>query len=174
MFINPLEGIAHCFVPADESKTGISMGRKGFTPLEKTVRGKSSLTGFTFIEIMITLAVIGIFFVPMTQLFSHGLYSAVVSGDMITAVNLCRWEMERIKNAGFTKSQIKNEGNIWIPRLDEPPLKMNNAEWRIFRSIKHDSGPAEVTVEVFLAGNLNKPVASVATLIEDDVWIELK
>ncbi len=149
--------------------------RRGFTPLEiaeKEMRDKTSLTGFTFIEILITLTVVGVLFIPMMQLFSHSLYSVAISGDMITAVNLSRYEMERIKNLNLSKFQLKKQGDVWTPKLEEPPLKINNANWRTLRHLKAGSDPLEVTVEVYTADNLHKPVASLVTLIEDAVWIE--
>lgn len=130
--------------------------------------------GFTYIEVLIALAIIAVLFIPMMQLFSHGLYSATVSGDQITAVNLARWEMERIRNLNATKSQLKEIGSVWTPKLEEPPLKINNAKWRILRQVKAETDPLEVTVNVFLLDNLKKPIVSVATLIEDNIWVEPK
>jgi len=122
---------------------------------------------------MITLAIVAVLFIPMMQLFSHALYSTGVSGDMITAVNLSRWEMEKVKNLNLTKLQLKKEGDIWIPSLEEPPLEINKAKWRILRRINPESDPLQVDVEVFLADSLDQePVASLVTLIEDTVWIE--
>ncbi len=133
-----------------------------------------SKRGFTYIEVLIALAIMAVLFIPMMQLFSHGLYSATISGEMITAVNLARWEMERVRNLNATKEQLKKEGDIWTPLLDEEPLETNDAKWRILRRLKPDSDPLEVNVEVFLADDLNKPVVSLATLFEDNLWIKEK
>ena len=130
--------------------------------------------GFTYIEVLITLAIMAVLFIPMMQLFSRALYSATVSGDLITAVNLARWEMERIKNLNINKYQLANQGNVWIPELEQPPFEINKQKWRIQRHIIQKSGdPLEVTVRVFTADNFKKPVASLATLIEDTVWVEV-
>jgi prepilin-type N-terminal cleavage/methylation domain-containing protein len=126
--------------------------------------------GFTFIEILITLAVVATLFIPMLQLFSHGMYSASVAGDAITAVSLCRWEMERVKNLNSTAAQFSAQGNVWTPKLEEPPLLMNKAKWRILRRVQAGSKPLEVSVEVFRAENLNKPLAAAATLLADSIW----
>ena len=69
---------------------------------------KSSLfqKGFTYIELLITLAIIAVLFVPMMQLFSHSLYSTGVSQGLITAVNLAKWEMERTKNLNIIECLI--------------------------------------------------------------------
>ena len=131
----------------------------------------SASSAFTYIEILISLAVIAVLFIPMTQLFSHAIYSVSVSGEGITAVNLARWEMEKVKNLNITKSGLKKIGDLWTPKLDEPPLEINQSKWRILRRINPDSDPLEVRVEVYRADNLNKAVSSVVTLIEDSVWI---
>jgi len=130
--------------------------------------------GFTYIEILIALAVVAVLFVPMMQLFSHGLYSATVSGDTITAVNLTRWEMERVKNLNATKAQLKSEGDVWTPNLKEPPIELNRAKWRILRHIKQDSDPLEIDIYAYISDKLDKPVASLTTLIEDNIWLVAK
>lgn len=133
-----------------------------------------SRAAFTYIEILIALAVVAVLFVPMMQLFSYGLYSSTVSGGKITAVNLARWEMEKVKNLSITKAQLKQEGDVWTPALNEPPFEINKAKWRVFRHIKAGSDPLEVGVEVYSSDNLKEPVASLVTLIEDTVWINPK
>jgi prepilin-type N-terminal cleavage/methylation domain-containing protein len=130
-----------------------------------------SKKGFTFIEIMISLVVIGVLFIPMIQLFSSAIYSVTVSGEGITAVNLARWEMERLRNFNATKSGLKKIGDLWTPNLDEPPLEINQAKWRTLRHVYPDTDPLEVRVEVYRSDNLKKPVVSVATLVEDSIWI---
>lgn len=133
---------------------------------------KSVPRAFTYIEILITLAVMAVLFIPMMRLFTHGLFSASVSGEMITAVNLSRWEMERLKNLNLTKEQLRKEGDAWIPELQEPPLEMNGVKWRIQRRINPGADPVAVSVRVYLADNLNKPVATLDTLFGDNLWIE--
>ncbi|MDI6606609.1 MAG: hypothetical protein QME65_05670 [Candidatus Omnitrophota bacterium] len=143
-----------------------------FSVNRRRYQRKSASTGFTYIEILITLAVMAVLFIPMMRLFTHGLFSASISGELISAVNLGRWEMERLKNLNLTKEQLKKEGDAWIPPLEEEPFEMNNAKWRIRRRINPESDPVEVSVRVFLADNLNKPAAALDTLFEDNLWIE--
>lgn len=135
---------------------------------------KSFSRSFTYIEVLIALAVMAVLFIPMMQLFSRSLYSATISGDMITAVNLSRWEMERVKNLNITKNQLKIQGDVWTPKLEEEPLTINNAKWRILRHLKPDSDPLQVNVEVYLSDNLKKPLSTLVALIEDNIWIEKK
>jgi type II secretory pathway pseudopilin PulG len=134
---------------------------------------KHSSYAFTYIEVLITLAIMAVLFIPMMQLFSHSIYSTTVSGDMITAVNLARGEMEKVRNLNLTKAQLRNIGDVWTPALEEPPLEVNNkTKWRVLRRIKPGSDPLEVWVEVYRADDLKKPAVSLVTLIEDNVWLE--
>ena len=129
-------------------------------------------SSFTYIEVLITLAMLGILFVPMMQLFSYGLSSPAVSGDAITACHLARWEMEKVKNLNLTTAQLKKQGDLWMPSLEQPPLEINQKKWRVLRHINPASDPLEVYVEVFSADNLRKPLASLVTLIGDNIWTQ--
>ncbi len=111
-----------------------------------------------------------ILFVPMMRLFSDALYSATVSGDMLTAVNLGRFQMERIRNLNFTKRQLKELGEMWYPPLDTPPLERNQAKWRVRTLFKPDTDPLEVDVQVFTTEDPKKPMVSLVTLVEDNLW----
>ena len=139
--------------------------------------------GFTFIEILISLAIIAIVFIPMMQLFSHALFSTAASQDLITATNLARWDMERIKNLNVTTSQLSEVGNTIYPPLAEEPLLMNRTYWRIKREI-FGGVPLQVAVHVFkveagipeeeeepLPG---EPMVSLSTLIADMLLEEVK
>lgn len=128
---------------------------------------------FTYIEIMITLAIVAVLFIPMMRLFSYGLYSVTISGDLITAANLARQEMEKIKNLNFTKAQLRTLGDQWDPKLEDPPIEINQSKWRVWTQIAKDSDPVEISVRVYLADDTQKPVASLVTLIEDSIWKEV-
>jgi len=128
--------------------------------------------GFTYIEVMITLAIMAVLFVPMMRLFSYGVSSSAVTGETITAVSLGRWEMERVKNLGLGTAQIAALGDVWTPPQDDPPMQMDNTKWRIFRHVS-GSDPLEVQVEVYLEGN-KKPLATLTTLLTDSVWVKPK
>jgi len=157
-------------------RCSVSANRSPFTAHRKPLTA-----AFTFIEILIALVVIAVLFIPMIQLFSNAIYAVTVSGEGITAVNLARWEMERVKNLNLTKSGLKKIGDLWTPSLDEPALEINQAKWRILRRVSAEgesapggdsnSGPLMVRVEVYRDDNLKKPMVSVSTLIEDSIWI---
>ena len=127
---------------------------------------------FTYIEILLTLAIMAVLFVPMMQLFSYALYSAGYSGEVLTAVNLTQVQMERIKNLTLTKAQLREKGDTWAPALDEPPLELNQTKWRVLSRFKPGTNPLQVNVEAYLAEDLNRPMASLVTLIEDNLWTQ--
>ncbi len=129
--------------------------------------------GFTYAEILIALAVLAVLFVPMMQLFSQSLVSSSTTGVTITALNLAKWQMERIKNLNFTIDQLKETGDTYSPPLDEPPLELNNQKWRVLTDIDLDSDPLKVKVSVFLSEKLNdKPLVELVTLLEDTTWLK--
>lgn len=139
--------------------------------------------GFTYIELLITLAIIAVLFVPIMQLFSHSLYSSSVSQDLITATNLARWQMERIKNLGYTKEQLRRMGDIIYPPVGEGPMEMNNMQWRIKSNILKEGDPVEVRVSVYpvrtkvLEGSEieaeEEALITLVTLVEDMYWEEV-
>ncbi|MBU1122080.1 MAG: prepilin-type N-terminal cleavage/methylation domain-containing protein [Candidatus Omnitrophota bacterium] len=142
---------------------------------------------FTYIELLITLAVIAVLFVPIMQLFSNLLFASQTSQDFITATNLAKWQMERIKNLNVNKDQLKEMGDAVYPQLDMPPLEMNDAKWRIKKDIIEETDPLEIRVSVYYdevqnksakdTGSLfveQKPVVTLVTLIEDMFWEEIR
>ena len=130
--------------------------------------------GFTFVEILMTLTVIALLFVPVMQLFSNSLYSTGENLDRITAINLAQSEMERTINLNMTKEQIKKIGTQIFPPLEKPPLEVNRGKWRVQREIVEDSDPLEVRVKVFRDGQPEKVLITLVTLIEDMMWDEVK
>ena len=147
---------------------------------------------FTYIELLITLTILAVLFVPVMQLFSYSLYASGISQDLMTATSLARWEMERIKNLNVTKEQLRKMGDSLYPPLDEEPIEMNETKWRIKREIIKDTNPLEVRVYVYpvrekkevgeeeeISEELyyvqeDKPVVTLVTLIENMFWEEVK
>lgn len=130
---------------------------------------------FTFIELLIALAVIAICFLPLMRMFSGVLEHIGEAGDLTTATVLAKEEMEKTKNLNFTKAQLKSIGEVWYPPLDQPALVMNGKQWRILRKVIKNTDPLEVRIQVYQFRNLravNKdiPLVELVTIIEDLEW----
>jgi len=128
--------------------------------------------GFTFIELLISLSVIAIAFVPLMQMFSTGLEQVYYTSELNTSRYLAQEGMEKLKNLNFTKAQIKELGEVWEPALDKSPLILNERKWRILHRVNKNSDPLEVRILVFqepITPN-SKPALELVTLIEDLEW----
>lgn len=139
--------------------------------------------GFTFIELLISLAVIAIAFVPLMQMFSTALEESYYVSEMNSSRYLVQEGMEKLKNLNFTKEQLKDLGDVWEPPLDKPALEFNERKWRILRrvnpaplargGVNKNSGPLEVRILVFQEpiSPATKPTLELVTLIEDLEWM---
>ena len=134
----------------------------------------SSQTGFTFIEILMTLTVIALLFVPVMQLFTNSLVSTNVNLDMLTAMNLAQSEMERAINLNLTKAQLQQIGSLVMPPEDQKPLELNHSFWRVKREIVPDSDPLEVRILVYRDSEPGKSLVTLVTLVEDLMWEQVK
>ena len=130
--------------------------------------------GFTFIEILMTLTVIALLFVPVMQLFTNSLYSTNMNLDAITAMNLAQSEMERTINLNLTKAQLQQIGTLVTPPEDQKPLELNHSFWRVKREIVPDSDPLEVRILVYRDGEPDKNMVTLVTLVEDLMWEQVK
>lgn len=141
--------------------------------------------GFTYTEVLITLAVLAALFVPMMQLFSHTLANSSMTGETITALNLAKWQMERVKNLDYTTERFKQIGSTYYPPVEEPPIELNGRRWRIYTDIAAASEPLKVEVSVFNVSNgkapasedggarpEGRPVVELVTLLEDMTWVK--
>ena len=137
---------------------------------------RNNRSAFTFIELLITLAVIAISFLPLMQMYSASLTQTVLTDDLTIAKFLAQEGMEKVKNMNFTKAQIKNIGDTWWPALEEPPIRLNDKTWRALRDIVESSDPLEIRIKVFKDEEIAQgvsgvnPVLEVVTLFEDLEW----
>lgn len=161
-------------------KIGIS--DKGFTPtpIANNMRKLKLVWGFTFIELLMTLAIIAICFLPLMRMFSAALEASYSSNDLTIARYLAQEGMEKVKNLGFTESQLRALGDIWEPPLTEKPFEINKRKWRTLRKIVPESDPLQVQIQVHLVSGLqaikdsDKPFVELVTLIEDLDWTTIE
>ena len=130
--------------------------------------------GFTFIEILMTLTIIAVLFVPVMQLFSNSLVSTNDNLEMITAMNLAQSEIERTINLNLTKEQLKASGTTITPPEKDPPIELNHVQWRVKREIVIDTDPVEVRVSVYRDKEPEKEMVVLVTLVEDMMWQSVK
>ena len=118
--------------------------------------------GFTYIEMLVTLAIIAICFVPLTRMFSRNVEETVYLGNLVTAMGLARQEMEKIKNLALTEKQIETIGDIHYPATI-----VNDTSWYVERDIKSGTDPLEIRVKVYPEKEFDKPMVELVTLFED-------
>ena len=132
------------------------------------VHGKEK--GFTYIELLIALIIIGVCLIPVMRMFSTSLEQENATDDIMTALMVGRINMESLKNLNFTKSQILEIGRIYNPPLEEPALELNKMKWRALREPIKGTDPLEIHIKVFKADKLDKSVLEFVTLYEDLEW----
>ncbi|MBI4394921.1 MAG: type II secretion system protein [Candidatus Omnitrophica bacterium] len=123
--------------------------------------------GFTYIEMLIVVTLVGLCFVPLLQMFAQSVDEVEQYSDLGTALQLGREAMESVKNLRFTEAQIESQQTVWAPSLKEPPLELNQKNWRVKRTAVERTNPLEVHVYVFRAEDLDRPLMEFASLIED-------
>ena len=120
----------------------------------------SPRSGFTFVELFITLVVLGAAVVPLMQLYATATEQVAYTDDLRTALDLAREEIEKLKNLALTEAQIKRIGN-----LVSPPITLNNAVWYTVRMIDPAASPLEVQVVVYRNQLWGPPMTSLVTII---------
>lgn len=131
--------------------------------------------GFSLIELLITISIIAIAFLPLMQMYSVVVEQVYLQSDLTTARFLCQEEMERVKGSGLNQAQLQKTGDVWLPLLKEPPLVINGKKWRVFREVVPGTDPLEVWVKAYQWNDAQtlartRPVAEVVSLIGDLDW----
>lgn len=100
--------------------------KRGFTPLEKSNTERNSLTGFTLVEILISLLVLGIGITIMFNLFPLAFQSLMYSRRLNEAYFLAEKKLEELKSQGLSgqTSLSGREGELsW--KISSGPLKLS-------------------------------------------------
>ncbi len=131
------------------------------------ILSRHNQVGFTYIEMLVVIALVALCFVPLLQMFARSMEEVAAYSHFGTAIELGREGMESMKNLRFTEAQLEKLGVEWIPPEDKPPLSLNGGLWRVRKTAVRGTDPLEIRVDVFQAEDLMKPVVQLATLIED-------
>ena len=138
---------------------------------------KNNRAAFTYIELLIALAVVAVSFLPLMRMYTVSLEQAGFTDDLSAAKFLAQEGMEKVKNLNFTKAQLKDIGDVWWPTFGKPPHRLNKKTWRVLRDIVESTDPLEIRIKVFKDEDLSqggapraKPVLEIATLFEDLEW----
>ena len=133
-----------------------------------TMKGfKFNKTGFTYIEMLVVIALVALCFVPLLQMFVRSLEEVGQYSELGTATQVGREVLERLKNLRLVEAQIERAGTVWFPPQSDPPLIVNQKDWRVKQTPIPGTDPLEIHVEVFRAKDLKKPLLELSTLIED-------
>jgi len=132
---------------------------KGFNPLH-TGRKCKYVTGFTFIEILLTLLIFSICFLPLMRMFTIAMQEIAYIDDMRVALDLAREEVEKVRNLALTEDQIKQMKNV-----ASPPMYLNNKIWRTLRVVDQNISPLQFSVYVYRGDSLKEPLLFVATVV---------
>lgn len=62
---------------------------------------KSNQKGYTLIELVMTMILVGIIAIPIAMMFAGQVQGTMASSSFVTAVNLGREEVEKIYNTGY-------------------------------------------------------------------------
>lgn len=102
----------------------------GIKPLSgQTFRKRSSLTGFTLVELMIATAILVVVIVGLLSVFIHSIFLNESNGNLVTAINDAQYVLEQIKSlpygnitnftADFDSDQFSNLENETVTFPDD-------------------------------------------------------
>lgn len=116
--------------------------------------------GFTFVEILITLAILSIAVLPLMQLFATAVEQTAYTDDLTTALALAREEVEKIKNLALTPEQIKQMGNVV-----NPPVQLQKTVWYTVRTVDPEAMPLEFQVFVYRGKVEGAPLVRLVAIV---------
>ncbi len=137
-------------------------------PFKSRLHAKlSSVGAFSYLEILLALSILAIFFLPCMEMFSRSVTQLSYISEMNTALALGREGMERIKNLRFTEKQLLSRGDEYFPPAEDPPTRLNGIDWRILQHFEPGTDPLKVQVSVFREDLPDEPLVQLTTLVED-------
>lgn len=104
--------------------------------------------GFTLIELVTTIIVVGIIAIPLSITISQQIQSVANSGDYNTALNLARFEIEKVNNLNYT-----NINSATFSNYQGYPYDVNRIVSYAQGNGTSNESLKQVTVEVNKSGN---------------------
>ncbi len=119
--------------------------------------------GFTLIELIMTIVVVGLIALPLSLSLTAQVQGTVQSGAYTTAINLARFEMEKVNNLAYANISSASFSNY------------NGYAYNVTRTVTYAQGTAssteslkQITVSVTQAGSATV-LASLTTYIAKNV-----
>ncbi len=78
-----------------------------------------STDGYTFIELLVAITILGFVVAPFLGLFTGSFSAIAQSGRQSSAINLCREKMESVKAIGYAAAYECYRGNEGSPYSEE-------------------------------------------------------
>jgi len=121
-------------------------------------------SGFSFVELMITIILMAMTLAPVMALFSVALEDVSMTSEISTAIHLGQEGMEMIRNMKI--SVVRDLPSDYYPDLKEEALFINHHYWRIKRIIHSDTYPLRVDIQV-IQEPYDRVFLTLSTLLED-------
>jgi len=128
--------------------------------------------GFTLVEALLALTLLGISVVPLLQLYSASLGELLAAEERSVAISLAEREMERMRALGSDEARLRADGAVCEPPVGQLPERLGGASWRACRALDAASDPLELRIEVFRVADgrrarpVGEPSFTLATLVE--------
>jgi len=128
--------------------------------------------GFTLVEALLALTLLGITVVPLLQLYSASLGELLAAEERSVAISLAEREMERVRALGSDEARLRAGGAVCEPPVGQLPEQIGAANWRTCRALDAKSDPLELRIDVFRVAESKRgrpagePLFSMATLVE--------
>lgn len=123
-------------------------------------------TGFTFIELVISMALLAIGIFPVLELFSSALSTVVATRTNVTAVNFANEALEMVKNMNLSVDQWIEMKQYDYPLPGEEDVIINGQSWNFSVVVTEPARPLPLEIRVFQSDS-SEPVLKLHTLLED-------
>jgi prepilin-type N-terminal cleavage/methylation domain-containing protein len=130
------------------------------------VKHLAARRGFTVLEILVAITVLGIFLLPLMSLLSRGLRSEAALSDVQTALKIAQDAMERLLDTQVKKAEIRDEGTTVTVGGITFRVERDAIDGRESDEPALGTDPLEIWIRVY-KGEETAPIAELVTLKED-------